>query len=94
MKKKFLINNKIKLNNFKKKKLAVLGKKFDKLILKISKEIDTIQNTFNILSEKYNFNFSIRDLKRFKKYNNIVIVGMGGSILGVEAIYQFLKKKN
>ena len=32
-------------------------------------------------------------MKKFEKYNSIVIIGMGGSILGANAIYDFLKEK-
>ena len=42
----------------------------------------------------YEFNFSTSTIKKFSKYNNIIIIGMGGSILGTKSIYSFLKKKN
>jgi len=41
----------------------------------------------------YKFDFSTSTVKKFSKYNNIVIIGMGGSILGTKSIYSFLKKK-
>ena len=41
----------------------------------------------------YNYSYKKNDLKKFKKYKNIRIIGMGGSILGIEAIHQFLKHK-
>jgi len=41
----------------------------------------------------YDFDFSISMVKKFSKYKNIVIIGMGGSILGTKSIYSFLKKK-
>ena len=41
----------------------------------------------------YNYSYKKNDLKKFKKYRNIRIIGMGGSILGIEAIYQFLRHK-
>ena len=41
----------------------------------------------------YNYSYKKNDLKKFKKYRNIRIIGMGGSILGIEAIHQFLKHK-
>ena len=34
-----------------------------------------------------------KDLDKFKKFKTISIIGMGGSILGAESIYQFLKDK-
>ena len=32
-------------------------------------------------------------VRKFSKYKNIVIIGMGGSILGTKSIYSFLEKK-
>ena len=43
--------------------------------------------------KNYEFNFSKITIKKFSKYKNIVIFGMGGSILGTKSIYSFLKKK-
>ena len=45
------------------------------------------------LSKNYKYSFDIKKIKNFKKYKNFRIFGMGGSILGAEAIYFFLKKK-
>ena len=41
----------------------------------------------------YKFNFSTAAVKKFSKYKNIIIFGMGGSILGTKSIYSFFKKK-
>ena len=41
----------------------------------------------------YKFNFSTATVKKFSKYKNIIVIGMGGSILGTKSIYAFLKKK-
>ena len=41
----------------------------------------------------YEFDFSTAMIKKFSKYKNIIIIGMGGSILGTKSIYSFLKKK-
>jgi len=43
--------------------------------------------------KNYEFNFSTATVKKFSSYKNIVIIGMGGSILGTKSIYSFLKKK-
>ena len=68
-------------------------KSFDKILHDILKQIDSTKDTYHFLSNKFQFNFKIDDIKRFKKYQNIVVVGMGGSILGSNAIYEFLKFK-
>jgi len=44
-------------------------------------------------NKSYEFYFSKKTVKNFSKYQNIVIIGMGGSILGTKSIYSFLKKK-
>ena len=47
----------------------------------------------NSFEKNYKFNYSKKLIKFFKKDENIILVGMGGSILGAKAIYSFLKKK-
>jgi len=42
--------------------------------------------------KSYKFDFSKATVKKFSKYKNIVVIGMGGSILGTKSIYSFLKK--
>jgi len=43
--------------------------------------------------KNYEFDFSTSTVKKFSKYKNIIIIGMGGSILGTKSIYSFLKTK-
>ena len=85
-------------NNIQKKNLDTrlskkLENKFDKVLLEIKEDLKKSDRTINVLDNKFIFNFKIRDLKKFKTFKTIAIIGMGGSILGVEAIYSFLKKK-
>tara|TARA_B100001250_G_scaffold319574_1_gene282401 strand:- start:1794 stop:3014 length:1221 start_codon:yes stop_codon:yes gene_type:complete len=70
-----------------------INKKFSNILNNIIINLDTSKNIFNSLSYKFKLNFKIKDLNKFKKFNTVVVVGMGGSILGAEAIYLFLKKK-
>ena len=90
-------NSKIVYKNFNKKKYFSftknLNKKYSVIIKKIISNLDTNEDVFHSLSKKFKLNFKTKDLKKFKKYKNIAIIGMGGSILGAEAIYTFLKKK-
>ena len=44
-------------------------------------------------SKNYKFDFSKNLIKKFSKNKNIIIIGMGGSILGTKAIYSFLRNK-
>jgi glucose-6-phosphate isomerase len=48
---------------------------------------------FETLKTTYKYSYSKKKISKFKKFTNIRIIGMGGSILGTEAIYSFLKKK-
>ena len=43
--------------------------------------------------KEYLFDFSPTTVKKFSKYQNIIIIGMGGSILGTKSIHSFFKKK-
>ena len=45
------------------------------------------------LSEKYTYSFNFIELKKYNKFKLLKIVGMGGSVLGINAIYSFLKFK-
>jgi len=49
---------------------------------------------FETLKPKYKYSYSKKAIKKYKKFSNIRIIGMGGSTLGTIAIYDFLKKKN
>ena len=70
-----------------------LSKKFDKIFLNIKSEITNKKKTLNVLDKNFKLNFKINDLNKFKKFKTIVFIGMGGSILGAEAIYNFLQIK-
>ena len=96
------LDNLLIKNNFdqiylEKKTKIILLKKYKKFLKDINQEIENRNKTLNVLSEKIKYNFKINDLKRFKRYQNIAIIGMGGSILGAEAIHKFfenhIKKK-
>ncbi len=77
----------------KSKSYKSLSIKFDKIFSEISDDAKNSKKTLNVLNRKFKFNFNIEDLRKFKKYKTIALIGMGGSILGTEAIYSFLQKK-
>ena len=86
-------------NNFhliKSKKVNIINKyskNFDKIFLELKKDLKNKKKTLNVLDNNFSFNFKTSELKRFQKFKTIAIVGMGGSILGSEAIYSFLDNK-
>ena len=41
------------------------------------------------LKKNYDYSYSVKQLKRFKKFNNFRIYGMGGSTLGAKAVVRF-----
>ena len=84
-------------NYIEKKKINInLLNKFSLKFLKVKKEIESeinnTQKTLSILNKNFKFNFNLNQLKTFKKYKTLAIIGMGGSILGSEAIKNFFKR--
>jgi glucose-6-phosphate isomerase len=77
----------INLINFKQKKHSSLVKKNLVLILKSKNEV------LNSLSQNYKNSFAKKILSKYKKVSNYRVIGMGGSTLGTQAIYDFLKYK-
>ena len=45
------------------------------------------------LGKKYKYSFNIKNLSKYKNYKNFRVIGIGGSILGTQTIYDFLKDK-
>ncbi len=86
-----MLTKSISFINFKKKSVNTKVKKNLQVLIKEKNEV------LNSLSDNYHDNFSKKLLKKYIKFQNFRIIGMGGSILGAKAIYQFLKtriKKN
>ena len=73
-------NFKVKGNKKKTKKIL------DDILVKKNSVLDS-------LSSNYKNSYNKKTILKFKKYNNVNVVGMGGSILGTESIYYFLKSK-
>ena len=81
-----MLTKNIFLKKFKiKKKLR--KKKYLNLILQEQNQI------IYSLSKFYKDNFNKKNIKNFNKKFDYRIIGMGGSTLGAQAIYDFLKKK-
>ena len=91
--KNLLLENSIDKKYFKINTYSRDKKKISKIIQNIYSSLDQKKDTFHILSEKFNLNFDKSICKIFLKYKSVVVIGMGGSVLGAQAIYSFLKKK-
>ena len=67
-------------------------------INKLKKDLDLILNKknsiLNSLRSEYKNDYNLKKIQKIKKKLDLRIIGMGGSILGTQAIYSFLKKKN
>ena len=90
--------NLVKINNIQNTHLnkyfpGNLFKDYKKLEKEIIEDINNSSKTLNVLNKNYKFNFTTNDIKNFKKFKTIAIIGMGGSILGAESIYNFLEIK-
>ena len=82
-----MLTKNISFKNFliHKKKLVVKKN----LNLLLNEETQVISS----LSKSYKDSFSKKNIKHFNKKLDYRIIGMGGSTLGAQAIYDFLKKK-
>ena len=70
-----------------------ISKNYEKIFNEILFEKKNPNKIFNLFSENFRFNFGLNEIQKFKKFKKIAIIGMGGSILGSEAINNFLEKK-
>ena len=77
----------VKFTNFKTKKKSLLIKKKLISLLKSKNEI------LNSLSQNYKDNFTKKILLKYKRNTDYRVIGMGGSSLGTQTIYDFLKHK-
>ena len=82
-----MLTSGIKFRNFKFKKKSPLLKK--KLISLLTSQNEVLKS----LSQNYNDNFTKEFINKFKKTSNYRVIGMGGSTLGAQAIYDFLRSK-
>ena len=71
---------------------------------KIKKNNNKIQKDLNLLLKEknpiietlgtsYRYSYSKKIVSKLKKYTYLKVIGMGGSTLGTQAIYDFLKHK-
>ena len=79
------------IKNFQKEFLRINYKKKTFSILR--KILAENSHVITSLGKNYSYNFKKKKLIKFKKTLNYRVIGMGGSILGAQAIYEFLKHK-
>ena len=82
-----MLSSGIKFKSFKFRKSS---NKYKKILFKL---LDSNIYVINSLSNKYKFNYTKKSISKFKKNKYFRLIGMGGSILGTQAIYDFLNQK-
>ena len=81
------LTNNINFQNFKSKNT---NKKIQKLLNYL---LNNENHILNSLSKSYKDSWNKKIKLKFNKYKNVILIGMGGSIMGSRAIYSFLNKK-
>jgi len=89
----FYIKNNFEYSKSKKvkykKNINILNKNVNYLL----NNIDNNKDALHSFSKKFRHQFNKKELHKFKKFKTITIIGMGGSILGIEAFSAFLRYK-
>ena len=82
-----MLTSRISFKNFKKKKSSI----------NIKKKLKSIFNEKNqiifSLGKNYKYSFEKKKIRIYKKFNDFRVIGMGGSTLGTQTIYEFLNHK-
>ena len=76
--------------NFKNFKNIKNNKEIEKDFHLLLKEKNSIIESLGV---SYKYSYSKKLVTKLKKYSHLKIIGIGGSILGTQAIYDFLKHK-
>ena len=82
-----MLSKGIRLEAFKNK---ISTKKIETIYKKL---INNKSEVLKSLSKNYNYSFKKKNLSKYKRNKNFRIIGMGGSTLGSQAIYDFLNHK-
>jgi glucose-6-phosphate isomerase len=82
-----MISSRISFKNFR------LKKKNSNLNKHLIEIINNPNAIINSLKKDYKYSYRKSLIKKFQKYQNLRIIGMGGSVLGFKAIHSFLFSK-
>ncbi len=85
-----MLSKNIRFKNFTKKKF---NKNLKVLFKKLIDKNNYDDNVIKSFSKSYFYSFTKKQLKKYKKFNFFQIYGMGGSSLGIQAIYDFMRPK-
>ena len=82
-----MLSSGIKFNSFK---FSPVTRRFRQNLNHLLKNKNQVLDT---LTNNYKLNYNKKKISKYKKSKNFRIIGMGGSILGTKAIYNFLNHK-
>ena len=82
-----MLTSKIFLRNFN---FKIKNKKVKKNLSSILKEKNHVLKS---LSKNYKDSYTKKKIKKYTQNSKFRVIGMGGSSLGAQAIYEFLKRK-
>ena len=82
-----MITNGINFKNF------LINKKSKQITIILNHILNKKNQVIQSLSSNYKDSYNIKILNKYKKFKNFRVIGIGGSSLGTEAIYNFLRKK-
>ena len=82
-----MITNGINFKNF------LIKKKSKQITIILNHILNKKNQVIQSLSSNYKDSFNIKILNKYKKFKTFRVIGIGGSSLGTEAIYNFLRKK-
>ena len=83
-----MLSSRISFTNFKKKKY-----KISKIKAELANLLKEENHILKSLSKNYKNIYNSKIIKKFQNFSNFRIIGMGGSSLGTQTIYHFLKFK-
>ncbi len=85
-----MFSKNIIFKNFLPKKSLKAKKRINNIL---KKELIISHSLLNSFNKDYKYSFKKKIIKKYNNFDTINLIGMGGSILGTEAIYDFLKFK-
>ena len=88
-----IFNDNISKSYLKYKKLKKNNLFLKNALNEIYKNLNKKKDVFHSLSSSFKLGFNKNQLSKYKRFKKVAIVGMGGSALGVKAIYSFLESK-
>ena len=85
-----MFSKNIIFKNFLQKKNINVKKKIINILKKELIKSNALLNSFN---KNYKYSYKKKIINKYKNFATVNLIGMGGSILGTDAIYYFLKFK-